>query len=86
MSRGGRQPGDPCDWPSIDGGICEGQPGPDGRCLAHRSDLPARVKDWPETWRYLFEERAGIMEFEAGMTRQEAERRAEQVLREEFRQ
>ena len=43
--------------------------------------LPRRVADWPPEWRYRFEERAGILEYEAGITRHNAEREAEAAAR-----
>ena len=39
-------------------------------------DFPAATKTWPERWRDEYEERAAILEYEAGMKRQEAEKRA----------
>lgn len=44
-------------------------------------DLPPNVNDWPEDWRYVYEERAGIMEYDGNLTRQEAEQRAETIAR-----
>jgi len=39
--------------------------------------------DWSiEEWREAFEERAGIMEFEGGLSREEAEAAARESLRE----
>ena len=46
--------------------------------------LPAKIDDWPEYWRDLYEERAGIMEYDAHMDKVEAERKAEEVTRELF--
>ena len=43
--------------------------------------LPVRISDWPQEWRELWAERAGVMEFEAGMSRKEAEREAENDIR-----
>jgi hypothetical protein len=43
--------------------------------------LPADVRRWPETWRDAFEERAGILQFEAGRPRELAERDAERLVR-----
>lgn len=39
------------------------------------------VKGWPEDLRADFEERAAIMEFDGGAPREEAERRAYEVIR-----
>jgi hypothetical protein len=38
--------------------------------------IHARVSAWPEDWRDAWEERAAIMEYDGGETREEAERRA----------
>ena len=43
--------------------------------------LPPKIEDWPEPWRYAVEERAAIMEFHGGLPRDEAERLAEQRVR-----
>ena len=43
--------------------------------------LPADVEAWPEDWRFLWDERAGIMEFDGGLTRHDAERDAECLVR-----
>jgi hypothetical protein len=44
------------------------------------AEILATVEKWPEAKRYLFHERAGILEFQANMPRDEAERLAyEQV-------
>lgn len=48
-------------------------------------DLPAHVGDWPEEWRESYIERAGIMEYDGGLPRAEAERRAEALVREAYR-
>jgi hypothetical protein len=48
-------------------------------------DLPQRVDDWPEDARDHFEERAAIMEFGGCLPRAEAERRAEAIVREHWR-
>jgi hypothetical protein len=42
------------------------------------------VADWPEEWRYAYEERAGIQEFTGGLSRAEAERQAEACVRLEY--
>lgn len=44
-------------------------------------NLPANPAAWPARYRELYEERAGIIEFMAGLTRQTAEFRAEQDIR-----
>lgn len=44
-------------------------------------DLPQIVDRWPAEARDRFEERAAIMEFDGGLTRANAERRAEQITR-----
>lgn len=51
------------------------------RAWIQRPELPERVEDWPEEAREHFEERAGIMEFHGGLTRDEAERQAETSVR-----
>lgn len=43
--------------------------------------LPDDPRQWPEDWRHAWEERAAIHEFEAGMSRERAERMAESALR-----
>lgn len=43
--------------------------------------LPVYLYDWPQEWIALWHERAGIMEFEAGMTRAKAEKEAENDIR-----
>lgn len=43
--------------------------------------LPEKISDWPAEWRELWIERAGIMEFEGGMRRWQAEKRAEEDIR-----
>lgn len=48
-------------------------------------DLPAHVGDWPEDWLEAYIERAAIMEYDGGLTRPEAERRAEALVREAHR-
>jgi len=44
-------------------------------------NLPPRIADWPARWRELFEERAGIMEFQGNVPRSLAERQAERDVR-----
>jgi len=46
--------------------------------------LPASVKDWPEDWRFLFEERAAIVEYDGNLPREKAEALAEAAVRREF--
>ena len=46
--------------------------------------LPAAVSDWPGSWRELYEERAGIMEHDGGLSREAAERQAEARVRAEY--
>ena len=48
----------------------------------HRNGLPAKVAEWPEEWLEAYEERAGIIQFDGGLPRTEAERRAGQMVRE----
>lgn len=48
-------------------------------------ELPAAVADWPEGWRQRFQERAAIIEYDGGIPRAEAERRAEALVREAHR-
>jgi hypothetical protein len=43
--------------------------------------LPRLVVQWPIEWFELWCERAGIMEFEGGLSRTMAEREAEQDIR-----
>lgn len=43
--------------------------------------LPDNISAWPSYWRECYEERAGIMEFQANLPRREAERRAEAEVR-----
>ena len=51
-----------------------------------RPTLPTYVKDWPTYWRELYEERAGIMEFQGNMRKEDAERNAEANIRWQFQQ
>lgn len=46
--------------------------------------LGPSVKLWPARWRLEFEERAAIMEFDGGLTRENAENEAEALIRAEF--
>ena len=43
--------------------------------------LPPDINDWPEFWRELYEERAGIIEFIANKPRVYAEIMAEKDIR-----
>lgn len=45
--------------------------------------LPARVADWPAAWIEAFEERAAIVQYDAGLARADAEREAEVSTRRE---
>jgi len=47
-------------------------------------DLPSDQNDWPEYWKEAYEERAAIMEYDGGMNRGEAEKKAERLIREEY--
>lgn len=53
--------------------------------LKQAQDLPPHVGDWPADWLDAFIERAAIMEFDGGLPRPEAERRAEDLVRKEHR-
>ena len=44
-------------------------------------DLPANVTDWPWEWQETYEERAAIMIVDGGLTPQEAEHRAADIVR-----
>ena len=44
--------------------------------------LPKSIDEWPEYWRELYKERAGIMEYDGGIDRVTAEREAETLVRE----
>lgn len=39
-------------------------------------ELPVNIEDWPEDLRSAYEERAAILEFDAGLPRKAAERKA----------
>jgi hypothetical protein len=43
--------------------------------------LPRFVYRWPAYWQELYLERAAIMEFEGGMTREQAQKKAEEDIR-----
>lgn len=45
-------------------------------------NLPPNIAAWPWKWREAFEERAAIMEFDAQLSRQQAELLAEHEIRE----
>ena len=45
------------------------------------SRLPANTKDWPLLFREAYEERAGIIEFQGRVSRNEAEKLAEVDIR-----
>ncbi len=58
-----------------------------GAHVAHAqsgSDLPKDVSKWPEDWKYRYEERAGIMEYDGNMTRKAAEKAAEAEVRKAY--
>lgn len=44
-------------------------------------NLPVNIATWPKRYRELYEERAGIIEFQANVSRQTAEFRAAQDVR-----
>lgn len=46
--------------------------------------LPRNIADWPEDWRFRFNERAAILEYLANFPRPIAESRAEEIIRREF--
>ena len=46
--------------------------------------LGRSVKAWPQIWRESYEERAAILEFDAGRTREDAENEAEAMVRAEY--
>lgn len=48
-------------------------------------DVLAAVETWPEHLREKFEERAGILEYHAGETREDAERMAFEMYRGEVK-
>jgi hypothetical protein len=48
-------------------------------------DLPVAIDDWPQEYREAYEEKAAVMEFEAGMDRTVAEKRSEELQRKAFR-
>jgi hypothetical protein len=44
-------------------------------------NLPPNPAAWPKRWRELYEERAGIIEFQANLSRETAEFRAQMDVR-----
>lgn len=44
-------------------------------------NLPPNPAAWPARWRELYEERAGIIEYQANVSRETAEFRAQQDIR-----
>jgi hypothetical protein len=48
-------------------------------------DLPLTRAEWPGGWQEAWEERAAILEMDHGQSRPEAERLAEEVIRNEYR-
>jgi hypothetical protein len=52
--------------------------------LPEAEQLPAKLSEWPEPYREAFHERAAIMEFDGGLSREEAEMLAEAALRQLF--
>lgn len=51
---------------------------------AKRHPLAALVKHWPVEAREEYEERVAILEYDARMTRERAERAAENIIRERW--
>lgn len=49
-------------------------------------NLPPDRRAWPERYRELFEERAGIIEFMSNLSRSTAEFRAEEDIRKQARE
>lgn len=43
--------------------------------------LPASIQDWPLIWKEAYQERAGIMQFQGNLGKEEAEKLAEQDVR-----
>ncbi len=43
--------------------------------------LPASIVQWSDEWRGIYEERAAIMQYDGGLARLEAEKRAEGIVR-----
>ena len=59
------------------------EPAPDWRASTTHK-LPPALGDWPPAWRDTFEERAAIMEYDGGLDRSEAERRAAEIVRADY--
>ena len=72
-------PGHPLDIPN---GMTLGRQ-PETR-LPESIGLPDNITDWPEDWRFLYEERAAIMEYDGNLPRERAETLAEADVRKEF--
>jgi hypothetical protein len=49
--------------------------------LRHDWDLPVEIAEWPAEWRERYEERAAIIEYDAGKSRAEAEVLADELVR-----
>ena len=49
-----------------------------------KTDLPPALTDWPAGARARYEERAAIMQYEGAQSREEAERNAEALTREQW--
>jgi len=54
--------------------------------LLRQKELPSDISNWPEHWREEFEERAAIMEYDGGLPRLEAEKKAETIVRTFYRE
>ena len=48
--------------------------------------LPTKISDWPHYWQEGYEERAAILEFDGNLSRRDAEIKAEQIQREQFKE
>lgn len=44
-------------------------------------ELPSDISDWPEYWKEAYEERAAILEYVGGLSREEAEKQSEERQR-----
>ncbi len=49
-----------------------------------QDDLPIDISDWPKDWQEEFEERVAIMECDGELVQQEAERQAEDIVRDAY--
>jgi hypothetical protein len=49
-----------------------------------KTDLPPSLTDWPAGARARYEERAAIMQYDGALSREEAERNAERLTREQW--